>query len=68
MLAYGAGRFVLASGNKAWGKELLPLIDWCLEYGNRHKNTEGVITSDSDELEGRFPSGKANLCTNTTFS
>lgn len=65
MLAYGAGRFVLASGNKAWGKELLPLIDWCLEYGNRHKNTEGVITSDSDELEGRFPSGKANLCTNT---
>ena len=67
MIAYGASRFALASGNKAWGKELLPLIDWCLEYCKRHKNAEGVVTSDSDELEGRFPSGKANLCTNTLY-
>lgn len=29
------------------------------------KNEFGVIESDADELEGRFPSGKANLCTNT---
>lgn len=67
MLAYGATRFALASGNKAWGKELMPLIDWCLEYCKRHKNAEGIVTSDSDELEGRFPSGKANLCTNTLY-
>lgn len=67
MLAYGASRFALASGNKAWSKELLPLIDWCLEYCRRHKTPEGVVASDSDELEGRFPSGTANLCTNTLF-
>ncbi len=67
MLAYGASRFALASGNKGWGKELLPLIDWSLEYCRRHKTPEGVVTSDSDELEGRFPSGKANLCTNILY-
>ncbi len=67
MLAYGAARFALASGNKAWGQELLPMIDWCLDYCRRHKTPEGVIASKSDELEGRFPSGKANLCTNTLY-
>jgi hypothetical protein len=25
------------------------------------------VTSDSDELEGRFPAGKANLCTSTLY-
>lgn len=67
MLAYGAARFVLASGNKEWGRELLPLIDWSLEYCKRKMLPEGVVSSDSDELEGRFPSGKANLCTNTLY-
>jgi hypothetical protein len=28
---------------------------------------DGVIASDSDELEGRFPAGKANLCTSSLF-
>ena len=67
MIAYGASRFVLASGNPAWGQEMMPLIDWCLEYCRRHRTPEGVIASDRDELEGRFPSGKANLCTNILF-
>ena len=29
--------------------------------------TEGVVCSDSDELEGRFPSGDANLCTSCLY-
>ena len=65
MIAYGASRFCLASGNPQWSEELWPLITWCLEYCDRQKNAAGVIQSDTDELENRFPAGKANLCTST---
>jgi hypothetical protein len=64
MIAFGASRFTLAYGKKSTAEELLPLIKWCLEYCERQTLPEGVIASDSDELEGRFPSGKANLSTN----
>lgn len=65
MIGYGAARFALAAGNIATARILFPLIEWCLEYSRRKTNENGVITSDSDELEGRFPSGDANLCTST---
>ncbi|MEN8123223.1 MAG: hypothetical protein ABFS35_22990 [Bacteroidota bacterium] len=64
MIAYGASRFALAYSNKETAKELLPLIKWSLEYCELQMLPEGVIASDSDELEGRFPSGNANLSTN----
>jgi len=67
MIAYGAGRFALALGDKKSAEELWPLIQWCIEYCRRKINSDGVIASDSDELEGRFPSGKANLCTSSLF-
>jgi hypothetical protein len=65
MIAYGASRFALAYGDKQAAGELWPLIEWCLEYSRRQTDANGVIASDSDELENRFPSGKANLCTST---
>lgn len=65
MIAYGAARYVLASGSKEEAQKLWPLIEWCLEFGKRKINEGGVIASDSDELEGRFPAGKANLCTSS---
>jgi len=67
MIAYGASRFALASGNKDSAEKLWDLIEWCLEYLNRKVNNQGVVTSDSDELEGRFPSGDANLCTSSLY-
>jgi len=67
MIAHGASRFALASGSREQARELLPLIRWCLEYCRRMKLPEGVVASKSDELEGRFPSGKANLCTSTLY-
>ena len=67
MIAYGAARFALASGNKAWAAELWPLIEWCLEFSRRKKTGDGVIASDTDELEGRFPAGDANLCTSSLY-
>lgn len=67
MIAYGAARFALASGNRKWSEELWPLIEWCLEYCERQKTPQGVIASDCDELETRFPSGNANLCTSSLY-
>jgi len=67
MIAYGASRYALTYGNADSAKVLWPLISWCLEYSRRHINAQGVVESKSDELEGRFPSGKANLSTNCLY-
>ncbi len=67
MVAYGAARYALARGNKKEAEELWPLIEWCLEYCHRKLNEAGVVTSDSDELERRFPAGTANLCTSSLY-
>lgn len=67
MIAYGAGRFALAYGEQDAAQRLLPLIRWCLEYCRRHLTEDGVVASDTDELENRFPSGKANLCTSSLY-
>ena len=65
MYAYGCARFCLARGDKAIAEELWPAIAWCLEYSKRQMNPEGVIASNTDELEGRLPTGKANLSTSS---
>lgn len=67
MIAYGAARYALARGDRQEAETLWPLIEWCLEYCRRKLNAEGVVASDSDELEGRFPSGEANLCTSSLY-
>lgn len=67
MIAYGAARFALALGDKEAAKEIWSLIEWCIEYSKRKINSDGVVASDSDELEGRFPAGDANLCTSSLF-
>jgi hypothetical protein len=67
MIAYGATRFALAYGNRNTAKELWPLIEWCLEFSRRKVNSNGVVVSDSDELEGRFAAGDANLNTSSLY-
>ncbi len=64
MLAYGASRFLLALGDPAAARRHWPLVTWCLEYLARKTNAQGLIPSDTDELEGRFSAGKVNLNTN----
>lgn len=63
MTAYGASRWALATGDPTLAREVWPFVEWCLEYCERQKTAKGVIASDSDELEGRFSSGKTNLAT-----
>lgn len=67
MIAYGAARYALARGSRVEAEQLWPLIEWCLEYCNRKLNKAGVVCSDTDELENRFPSGEANLCTSSLY-
>lgn len=67
MIAFGAGRYALARGDKKEARELWPLIEWCLEFCRRKVTADGVVASDSDELEGRFPAGDANLCTSSLY-
>lgn len=67
MIAYGASRYALAKGSKKEAEELWPLITWCLEYCKRKLNEGGVVASDTDELENRFESGDANLCTSSLY-
>ncbi len=64
MYLYGASLFALYLGDRAVAQELYPAICWCAEYCYRHTGAEGVVLSDTDELEGRIPTdGYANLST-----
>ena len=65
MMAHGMTRTALASGDRRFAEEIEPFIAWCLEYGRRRLTADGVVASESDELEGRLPSGDANLNTNS---
>lgn len=65
MTAYGASRWALAAGNEALAREVWPFIEWCFEFCERKKTTDGVIASDRDELEDRFSAGKTNLASST---
>ena len=66
MYLYGASAFCLALGDEKIARELYPAIRWCAEYCRRRESPEGVICSESDELEGRIPTDRyANLSTSS---
>jgi hypothetical protein len=65
MYLYGCARFLLALGDRDVAAARFWTLKWSVDYCLSCKNADGVIASDSDELEGRLPSGKANLCTST---
>ena len=67
MLAYGATHFALVNGDKKVATELWPFISWCLEYCNKKLNKDGVVMSESDEMEGRIETGNANLSTSSLY-
>lgn len=64
MYLYGASLFTLYLGDREVAEELYGAICWCAEYCHRNRSEEGVICSDTDELERRIPTdGHANLST-----
>ena len=67
MYLFGATRYALVSGRLGEGNALWKAIQWCAEYNLRKMDNpihRGLIPSDSDELEGRLPTGQINLSTN----
>lgn len=40
---------------------------WCLTYNHKKFNKEGVVVSDTDEMEGRIETGSANLSTSSLY-
>lgn len=63
MFLYGLCRFLLSTGDREKALEFLPSITAAQKYVQSKINSDGVVESDSDELENRFESGKANLST-----
>lgn len=63
MYAYGLSRFLLEMSDVKLIERFWDNLVWCLDFAISRKNENGVIASDSDELENRFESGNANLFT-----
>ena len=67
MIAYGTTHYLLARGDKALGSSLWPLVEWSLNYCHHNRNSDGAVLSESDEMEGRITTGKANLSTSSLY-
>ena len=63
MVLYGCSRYLLALGDRELAQEMFWMLRWTADYTLSKKTPEGVIASDTDELEGRLPAGDANLST-----
>ena len=67
MYASGLSGFLLCSGRADWAREFIGALEWTLEFCRRRLTVDGVVASDCDELEMRYPAGKANLCTSALY-
>ncbi len=67
MIAYGTSLYLLNSGQVKQAERLWPLIEWSLRYCHQNRNEAGAVRSESDEMEGRIPTGTANLSTSTLY-
>lgn len=65
MYAYGCSRFLLTNGDMAEAEKYIGSIRKCMDYTLSQIGENGVVRSDSDELENRFQSGSYNLCTSS---
>jgi len=62
MVLYGLSKFLLFQGDRTAAEELWSLIEFSAASVLRH-TTNGIIASRTDEMEGRYPTGEANLST-----
>lgn len=67
MIAYGTTQYLLARGDRDEARDLWPLIEWTLRYCHEHRNSDGAVLSESDEMEGRISTGTANLSTSSLY-
>lgn len=65
MVLYGLSKFLLFQGDRVAAEELWPLIEFSAASVLRHTTADGIIASRTDEMEGRYPTGTANLSTSS---
>ncbi|MBQ9544701.1 MAG: hypothetical protein IJV00_06220 [Clostridia bacterium] len=65
MYLYGCSRCLLALGDEKTARERFWTLRWAADFCLKKLTSDGVVASDSDELEGRLPSGGENLCTSS---
>ena len=65
MVLYGLSKFLLFQGDRTAAEALWPLIEFSAASVLRHTTAEGIIASETDEMEGRYPTGAANLSTSS---
>lgn len=63
MYGSACARYALLRGEESIARTLFPYVKASVEYTLQQRTVNGLIRSDSDELEGRFPSGRTNLST-----
>ena len=65
MYLYGLSRFLLTVGDKEGFEKYRESVEKITKYVISKINSNNIVESDSDELENRFESGKANLSTSS---
>ncbi len=65
MVLYGLSKFLLFQGDRAAAEEMWPLIEFAAASVLSHTTTNGIVASQTDEMEDRYPTGKANLSTSS---
>eukprot|EP00177_Eucheuma_denticulatum_P002946 GFKZ01005295.1.p1 GENE.GFKZ01005295.1~~GFKZ01005295.1.p1 ORF type:complete len:607 (+),score=72.27 GFKZ01005295.1:50-1822(+) len=65
MFAWGGGLYILIlGGRREVETEMFTYVKQCCEVLVKKVRLEGIVTSESDELEGRFKTGQSNLAVN----
>jgi hypothetical protein len=65
MVLYGLSKFLLFQGDRTAAEELWPLIEFSAASVLGHTTADGIIASQTDEMEGRYSTGTANLSTSS---
>lgn len=65
MVLYGLSKFLLFQGDRPAAEELWPLIEASAASVLKNTTADGIVASRTDEMEGRYPTGKANLSTSS---
>ncbi|MEI6176459.1 MAG: hypothetical protein WCS43_06175 [Verrucomicrobiota bacterium] len=65
MVLYGLSKFLLFQGDRAAAEEMWPLIEFSAQSVLKNTRHDGIVASKTDEMEGRYPTGDANLSTSS---
>ncbi len=65
MMMYGLSNYLLALGDARTAAKYWPLVEKAARLTKAATNSRGIVATRTDELEGRYPTGTANLSTSS---